>query len=66
MHPPAFLGQAEGSSWSLSEHTYPETSQEWASPSSVRGQWSSREATSSTRFWSQEVQKGTGPEAQGR
>lgn len=28
--PPAFLGQVEGSSWSLSRHTHPETSREWA------------------------------------
>lgn len=38
--PAAFLGQVEGSSWSLSGHTHPETSREWAlsSPSRPRGQ----------------------------
>lgn len=30
MYPPAFLGQVEGSSWSLAGHTHPQTSQEWA------------------------------------
>lgn len=39
MHPPAFLGQVEDSSWSLHRHTHPETSPEWApsSPSHPRG-----------------------------
>lgn len=63
MYTATFLGQVEGSSWSLSGHTHPETSREWAlsSPSRPRGQrhscsqWGSGEATSGAPFWSQVV-----------